>query len=134
MVSADGISPNPEKLSAVQDARTVREFLGLSGYCCRFIPNFAKVAGPLQMLTRQDMHFLCKPLSRSVSETEELTHVPPVLAYHCFDKGFVVHTDASDQGLGAVLELEQSDGKLHPIAYATLSQGRRRLRNCELLQ
>ncbi len=57
-------------------------------------------------------------MSRSVPDTEGLTDVPPVLAYPCFDKGFVVYTDASGQGLGAVLE-QQSDGKPHPIAYAS---------------
>lgn len=46
-----------------------------------------------------------------------VTH--PVLSYPRFDQPFVLHTDASGQGLGAVLEQEQEDGQLHPIAYAS---------------
>ena len=48
----------------------------------------------------------------------------PVLAYPDFNKNFILETDASILGLGAILSQPQEDGKLHPIAYAsrTLSQ------------
>ena len=36
-----------------------------------------------------------------------------------FCKDFVLETDASIRGLGAVLSQTQSDGKLHPIAFAS---------------
>ena len=36
---------------------------------------------------------------------------------------FVLHTDANINGLGAVFEQEQSDGKLHPVAYRSLRKG-----------
>ena len=43
----------------------------------------------------------------------------PVLAYPCFGKDFTLETDASVQGLGAVLSQVQEDEKLHPVAYAS---------------
>ena len=45
----------------------------------------------------------------------------PLLAYPSFDKPFVLETDASGEGIGAVLSQPQEDGKLHPVAYASRS-------------
>ena len=56
ILSADGISPNPEKVAKIKDWPTpktpkkVHFFVGLASYYCRFIPNFAKWAGPLHAL------------------------------------------------------------------------------------
>ena len=44
---------------------------------------------------------------------------PPVLAYPDFSKSFVLETDASARGLGAILSQEQEDNRLHPVAYAS---------------
>ncbi len=43
---------------------------------------------------------------------------PPILGFPDFNKSFILHTDASNQGLGAALYREQ-EGKLRVIAYAS---------------
>ena len=43
----------------------------------------------------------------------------PVLAYPSFDQELVLETDASVQGLGAVLSQKRTDDRLHPVAYAS---------------
>ena len=43
---------------------------------------------------------------------------PPILAYPQYDKPFVVHTDASQDGLSAILYLKQSDVK-RVVAYSS---------------
>ena len=43
----------------------------------------------------------------------------PILAFPDFNKPFLLETDASGRGLGAVLSQKQADGRYHPIAYAS---------------
>ena len=116
VISAEGISPNPDKVNAVRDfkvpinVRMVREFVGLASYYRRFIPDFAKIAGPLHNLTRESVPFVwTESCQRAFQTLKERLIIFPVLAYPCFTKPFILHTDASVAGLGAVLEHEQQD-------------------------
>ena len=43
----------------------------------------------------------------------------PVLAFADLKRPFLLKTDASKYGLGAVLQQVQEDGKYHPVAYAS---------------
>ena len=43
----------------------------------------------------------------------------PILSFPDFNKPFLLETDASGRGLGAVLSQKQADGRYHPIAYAS---------------
>ena len=141
IISSNGIFPNPDKIEAVKkyptptNVRSVREFLGLASYYRRFVPNFAKIAGPLHMLTRANVPFLwTESCEGAFSQLKELLVSPPLLAYPDFSKPFILHTDASGKGLGAVLEQEQGDGKNHPVAFAsrTLSKHEERYGITEL--
>ena len=127
-MSAEGVFPDPIKLKGVQQfsvqgtVRVVREFIGLAGDYRRFVPNFAKVAAPLHALTRQDVPFVwTEPCNVSFEELKSLLTSPRVLVYPDFDCPFVLQIDASTHGLGAVLEQEQPDRKLNPVAYASRS-------------
>ena len=56
ILSQKGVSPNLEKVEKIRDwpvptsFKEVHSFIGLASYYCRFIPNFAKWAGPLHAL------------------------------------------------------------------------------------
>jgi hypothetical protein len=53
LVSANGVSPDVSKVQAIKSfpllrtVRDVRAFLGLAGYYCSFIPDFAALSKPL---------------------------------------------------------------------------------------
>lgn len=125
-VSRDGLKPNPRLVGAVEEfpepttVQEMRRFLGLCSYYRKFIPRFAAIANPLHNLTRRDTVFLWSPeCQRAYEELKSRLTSAPVLAYPNFKLDFVLETDASVQGLGAVLSQLQTDGKLHPVSYAS---------------
>ena len=123
-----GIRPDPSKTNKVRDyptprdATTVRQFLGLASYYRRFVPGFAKVAAPLHHLTKKNVQFQWTDMCEaSFNKLKELLVSAPLLGYPRFGEGssFILETDASGVGLGAILSQEQDHGQIHPIAYAS---------------
>lgn len=122
-----GVFPDPSKTKCVQDfptPRTVRQvqsFLGLSNYYRKFIPNFSKIAEPIQKLLHKGTKFKWTEECQHAFKTLKHALVnPPLLIYPDFSKPFILTTDASGEALGAVL----SQGKIgedQPIAYASRS-------------
>ena len=144
-ISSDGITTDPDKTRAVSEWKpptTVKElrlFLGFCSYYRRFVKDFARIAGPLHQLVNNCLHELKVEKKLNVpfmkrwnSECQtafdalktKLTHAP-VLGFADYNKPFIVETDASHVGLGAVLSQDQ-DGQRKVIAYAS-----RRLRPSE---
>ena len=100
--------------------KEVQQFLGFAGYCRHFIRNFADIACPLHRLTEHNAKF--KQSKESQLAFEELKHhlvSSLVLVYLDFSKPFILDTDASDTGIGAVLSQIDDDGKEHVIAYVS---------------
>ena len=128
VVSAEGVQTDPKKLQAVAqyptptDLKSLRSFLGLTSYYRRFVPGFSKVANPLYTLTKKDVSFIWNPeCQQAFEQLKELLRTSPVLCFPNFTRPFILETDASGTGLGAVLAQQQPDGTIHPIAYASRS-------------
>lgn len=100
--------------------KEVRQFLRMASYYRRFIKGFAKIAEPLHALTCMNEVFNWTPGCQAAFHAliQKLTEAP-VLAYPHFQEPFVLETDASIKGLGAILSQRQGDGKMHPVAYAS---------------
>ena len=131
LITPDGLMPNPKLVAAVQefftpdDLRTLRQFLGLTSYYRRFIAGYAAVARLLHQLTRKYAKFEWTPdCQRAVEELKQKLTTAPVLSYPALDQPFMLETDASTCGLGAVLSQRQGDGLLHPVAYASRTLSR----------
>ena len=91
----------------------VRSFLGFVSYYRRFIPNFSKIAKPLNKLLQNlegtpsqkkkfRVHWGPKQ-QEAFGTLQRLCTESPVLAYADFKTPFILHTEASGDGLGAVL-------------------------------
>lgn len=137
VITEGGVAPDPEKLRAVeawpspQDTTKLRAFLGLAGYYRRFIKNFASLAAPLNSLLwgtskrrpRKGSGNLWNwgEAQEAAFQTVKQTLLQaPVLAYADFQLPFLLYTDASHTGLGAVLAQIQ-EGRERVIAYASRS-------------
>uniref|UniRef100_A0A1X7SIY1 Reverse transcriptase RNase H-like domain-containing protein n=1 Tax=Amphimedon queenslandica TaxID=400682 RepID=A0A1X7SIY1_AMPQE len=98
----------------------VRAFLGLAGYYRKFIPNFASIAVALTDCTKKaapttvqwDTH-----CNTAFITLKELLCRAPVLNSPDFNRPFILQTDASDRGVGAVLSQLDDSGQEHPVAY-----------------
>ena len=147
VVSSKGIETNPKKIAAIlnwpqpRNITQIRSFLGFCIDYRKFIKGYAQVAKPLYHLLTGDN---AKKKTNEVEWTEqceqafsklkEICSDTPILAYADYSKCFKVYTDASEQGLGAVLYQDQDDSTTRVIAYASrnLSKSEKRYHSSKL--
>ena len=110
MVSASGVSMDPEKVEAVmswerpKSVFEIHSFLGLVGYYRRFIENFSLLVAPMTRLTRKEVKFewndSCK---KAFQELKRRLTSAPILTIPKRGRRYTVYCDASKDGLGCVL-------------------------------
>ena len=131
-VSQKGVLPSKKNLESIAqcpppDTYTkVKSFMGLVGHYRCFIKGFAKIAAPLYDLTsgnnkdKKSEHVDLSPEAcEAFDRLKAACLQAPSLSFPDFNKPFLLETDASGRGLGAVLSQKQADGRYHPIAYAS---------------
>ena len=131
-MSKRGVLPSKKNLEAIAqcpppDTYTkVKSFVGLVGHYRYFIKGLANIMALLYDLTsgenkdKKSEHLDLPPEARQAFDHLKAACLQaPILAFPNFGKPFLLETDASSKGLGAVLSQKQSDGRYHPIAYAS---------------
>ena len=121
VVSSDGISPDPEKVSKVKDwpvpmnEKALSQFLGLATYFKRYISDFAAIAAPLHHLTRKGVEFHWGTEAQVAFDAlKTALCTAPVLKYPDFSPGaseFVLDVDCSGSKMGAVLLQRDGQGE-----------------------
>ena len=126
IISQNGISPDPEKTSKVlhwpvpTSAVEVQQFLGLANYYRRFIRDFAAKAKPLHRLTEKRLPFKwTAECQKSFDDLKRCLTSAPTLTMPSWSKPFIIDTDASDTGIGAVLSQVDENGFEHVVYYAS---------------
>ena len=120
-ISVEGMKPSTANLKAIAEMAPpatytgVRCFTGMTGFFWCFIKGYAKIAKPLNdllegeasKLKNKELELTLEVL-KAFEELKMRCMTAPVLAFADFKKPFRLETDASKEGLGAVL-LQESD-------------------------
>ena len=126
IVSREGVAADPSNVNKVSSwpvpttAEEVQQFLGLANYYRRFIRDFANIAKPLHHLTEcMAMFKWTDDCQAAFDELRNQLVSTPNLAFLDYTERFILDTDASDTGLGAVLSQLDEEGAEHVVAYAS---------------
>ena len=102
--------------------RDIRKFLGLANYYRRFVKDFAKLARPLNNLTRKDERWKWEEQQQKAFEQLKMVFTSrPLLVAPDLDKEFRVEADTSNFAMGGVLSIKCEDSKWRPVAYISKS-------------
>lgn len=119
------MKPSPETVSGVnkfpepKNAEEVQRFLGLCGYFRKFVEGFALIAKPLSELLKKDKCFHFAEKARVAWKyLKNVLCNEPVLQIYDIKAETELHTDASQEGYGAILmQKSNKDGQFHPVYY-----------------
>jgi hypothetical protein len=126
-ISKHRVEPDARKIEVIKNfltprtAKQLKSFLGLAGYYRNFVPQFSKIAGPLHKFLKRDAKYVWEE-SKEVAfhAMKQKLISQPILQYPDFSREFILTTDTSNDGAGAVLSQGQI-GKDLTIAYASHS-------------
>jgi hypothetical protein len=132
-VTPRGVLPDPRGLKAIAEwappstATGVRQFLGLVSHYRRFVQGFAKMARPLNIaISGVNAKLKKEPIDwtedcqRAFEQLKEAMLHVPMLAYADTTEPYTLVTDASIDGLGAVLyQNEKGTKNKRPVAFAS---------------
>ena len=126
VIGSGTVCPQSAKIEAVRNFEQpttktkVRSFLGLTGYYRKFIPDYATLAVPLTDLTRKtkpNQVVWTPECAAAFDQLKDSLCSSPVLKSPDWDKPFILQTDASNRGVGAILSQPDADGSDRPVAY-----------------
>ena len=131
-MSKQGVQPSDTNLKAIakyappQTYTNIRAFLSLVGHYRQFIKGFVQIAQPLNghlagegTSRKSEWVSLSKEALEAFQALKQACMNSPVLAFADYTKEFLLETDASKEGLGAVLCQKQEDGQFHPVVFGS---------------
>jgi hypothetical protein len=127
-INREGIKPSYEKIKAIKempvpkDKKAVKRFLGMGSYYRKFIKDFAKRTHRLRELTKDSVKFEWNEQAQSeLDDIKDCLTSDIVMTFPDWNKEFILATDASIKGFGAVLSQKDEREREKVIEYASKS-------------
>ena len=124
IIQNNSVKPVKDNLISIQNfpvpktQKNIRQFLGKINFYHEYIPRSAIILDPLHKLLRKNQAFIWSDECQQSFETiKSLLCSQPVLAIFDHNLPINIYTDASLEGVGAILKQIQPDGKEKPVAY-----------------
>jgi hypothetical protein len=122
------VTMDPVKVKAVADwptprnLRELRGFLGFANFYRRFIKDFAKIARPLNDLTKKDVQWTWNGSQHRAFQTLKETFLQkPILVVWEPNRPTRLEVNASGYAMGGVLLQKLDDDRWHPVAFRSQS-------------
>lgn len=123
MVSGEGIRPDPDKVVALDAMRRpttlkqLQSFMGFANYYKRFVSRFSQIAAPLYGLLHKDVPWRWEDThEKAFCRIKDSIKEQTLLVQPDWNLPFILDTDGSKDGLGAVLS-QIRKGVEEPIAF-----------------
>lgn len=101
-----------------KNQKNIRQFLGKINFYHEYIPNSSILLDPLHRLLRKNAQFIwSEECEKTFSDIKNILCSQPVLEIFDKDLPITIYTDASLNGIGAILKQVQKNGKEKPVAY-----------------
>ncbi|CAB3259990.1 unnamed protein product [Arctia plantaginis] len=124
IIQNNSVRPLKDNLISIRNFPTpktqknIRQFLGKINFYHEYIPRNAIILDPLHNLLRKNEKFLwSEKCEESFNQIKRYLCSQPVLEIFDKDLPIKIFTDASLEGIGAILKQTQLDGKDKPVAY-----------------
>ncbi len=140
-LSPAGISPHAAKVSAIlalpepTNVAELRQQIGFISYYRAYIPNASQLMLPFFKLLKKGVPWLWGP-EQQAHQAVKAIFAQEGLVVRCidYDRPFVLHTDFSARGLGAVLSQHDDAGQEYMVACISRSLNKHEATRLLLLQ